>query len=263
MAERAPVDEVYIEDNQEALPDRPGVHSEAGGSSCPSWSVGRLRASHRWRVEVPDQDLVDKFLPKYVPFNVLDPKAPIMWNPVTPPSHAYELRYQIDRAMEDAKPVIKEVDDEYGELMGRKYGGLFDTYMMEDAEYALLALGTAVSTARLAVDILRERGEKAGLIKLRFMRPFPGEELMKLTGDLKALGVFDRSASFNRFGPVFTEVRNALFDVGFPITDHIGGIGGRDVVMDDFLNMYDIVARSARGEKMRTVTWHGLRGEMA
>jgi pyruvate/2-oxoacid:ferredoxin oxidoreductase alpha subunit len=133
---------------------------------------------------------------------------------------------------------------------------------MEDAETALITLGTATSTARVAVDELRAEGKKVGLIKLRFMRPFPHDELKRATKHLKALGVFDRSISANRFGPVFTEVRNSLYGSGIPITDHIAGIGGRDLKVATFKEMFEVLDRSASGKKVRECTWHGLRGEM-
>ncbi|HRU11324.1 MAG TPA: hypothetical protein P5189_02075, partial [Methanomassiliicoccales archaeon] len=79
---------------------------------------------------------------------------------------------------------------------------------------------------------------------------------------LRALGVFDRSISFNRFGPVFTEVRSALYGSGVPVTDHIAGIGGRDLKVSTFREMFALVERAAKGERVRPVTWHGLRGEM-
>ena len=128
------------------------------------------------------------------------------------------MRYQQDRAVQASKQVIREVDEEFAALTGRRYGGLFDTYRMEDAEFALFGAGTWVGIAREVVDQLRSEGKKAGLIKLRYMRPFPGEELRRATLNLKALGIFDRSVSFNGFGPVFTETRNALYGSG--IADH-------------------------------------------
>jgi pyruvate ferredoxin oxidoreductase alpha subunit len=151
------------------------------------------------------------------------------------------------------------VDEEYAKLTGRRYGGLFEAYRMEDAEYALVGAGTWVGIARDVVDELRAEGKRAGLIKLRYMRPFPGEELKAATKGLKALGTFDRSASFNGFGPVFTETRNALYGSGMPISDHIAGIGGRDITPETVREMYDLVERSAEGERIKDCTWHGLR----
>ena len=172
------------------------------------------------------------------------------------------MRYQQDRAVQAARTVIGEADEEYAALTGRRYGGLFESYRMEDAEFALAGLGTWAGIAREAVDQLRSEGKKAGLIKLRYMRPFPSQELRLATLNLKALGTFDRSAAFNGYGPVFTEVRNALYGSGIAVTDHIAGIGGRDITVNLVREMYDLVERSAQGKEVRECTWHGLRGEM-
>jgi pyruvate ferredoxin oxidoreductase alpha subunit len=193
--------------------------------------------------------------------NVLDPRDPTMMNPVTPPEFATEMRYQQDRAVQAARTVIAEADNEFAVLTGRRYGGLFEGYRMDDAEFALAGLGTWAGIAREVVDQMRSEGKKAGLIKLRYMRPFPGEELRQATLNLKALGTFDRSAAFNGYGAVFTEVRNALYGSGITVTDHVAGIGGRDITFGMVRDMYDIVERSAQGEKVRECTWHGLRGE--
>jgi len=125
----------------------------------------------------------------------------------------------------------------------------------------LITLGTATTTARAAVDELREQGKRIGLIKLRFMRPFPENELREATRHLKALGVFDRSIAMNRYGPVFTEVRGALHGSGIPITNHIAGLGGRDLTMEDMRSIFSIVEGSADVPPKKDVFWHGLRGE--
>jgi pyruvate/2-oxoacid:ferredoxin oxidoreductase alpha subunit len=257
--------QVYVEDNQEALDMTIQAFriAEDHRVMLPIMVCldGFILSHVVEGVDIPEQSLVDSFLPKFVPVNVLDPKDPFMINPVTPPEFATEMRYQQDRAVEGSKQVIAEVDEQYAALTGRRYGGLLEKYRMEDAEIALVGVGTWAGIAREAVDQLRAEGKKAGLIKLRFMRPFPGEELRRATAGLKGLGVFDRSAAFNGCGPVFTEIRNALYGSGVPVTDHVAGIGGRDITVEVVREMYDIVERSARGEKVRECTWHALRGE--
>ena len=214
------------------------------------------------RVEVPDQAAVDAFLPKFVPVNVLDPDDPVVMNPICPPEYATEMRYQLDRAIDSAKKVISEIGIDFAKRFGRSYGGLLDRYRMDDAEYALVAIGTAATTSRLVVDQLREEGKKAGLIRLRFMRPFPKEELREAVAGLKALGVFDRSVAFNSYGPVFTEVRNALYGSGLPITDHIAGLGGRDLTPEGLAKAYLVIEGSMEKAPERDVHWHDLRGDL-
>ena len=214
------------------------------------------------RVDVPDQAKVDAFLPKFVPVNILDPDDPVVMNPICPPEYATEERYQLDRAIDGAKNVIKEIDIDFAKHFGRSHGDLLDLYRMDGAEYALIAIGTAATTCRLVVDQLRAEGKKAGLIRIRFMRPFPKEELLAAVSDLKALGVFDRSVAFNSFGPVFTEVRNALYRRGLPITDHIAGLGGRDLTPEVLTKAYDVIEESMSRPAARDVYWHDLRGDM-
>jgi pyruvate ferredoxin oxidoreductase alpha subunit len=255
--------QVYVEDNQEALDMTIQAFriAEDHGVMLPVMVCldGFILSHVVEGVDIPEQEVVDRFLPRFAPLNTLDPQAPMMINPVTPPEYATEMRYQQDRAVEASKAVIAKADEEYATLTGRRYGGLFEPYRLEDAEYALVGAGTWVGIARDVVDQLRAEGKKAGLIKLRYMRPFPGEELRAATQHLRALGTFDRSAAFNGFGPVFTETRNALYGGGIPVTDHIAGIGGRDITPEMVREMYELVERRARGEAVKDCSWHGLR----
>jgi pyruvate ferredoxin oxidoreductase alpha subunit len=211
------------------------------------------------RVEIPGQEEADSFLPRFRPLNRLDTEDPRVINPIVPPEYAMEMRYQLDRAMDGSRAVVGEVDELFGRAFGRRYGGLLEPYLMEDAEYALLSLGTATTTARAVVDELRSQGSRAGLIKLRFMRPFPENELREAARGLRALGVFDRSIAMNGLGPVFTEVRGALGSTGIALSDHIGGLGGRDLTLQEMRDVYASIGSSAAGQA--TVRWHGLRGE--
>ncbi len=257
--------QVYVEDNQEAmdmvLQGYRIAEDERVMMPIMICLDGFVLSHTVERVEVPDQLEVDRFLPKFKPMNVLDPGDPRLINPLVPPDYAMEMRYQLDRAMDSSRAVIKEVDEDFARIFGRGYGGLFDTYEMEDAEFALLSLGTATTTARGVVDELRSQGKKAGLIKMRFMRPFPEKELLDATKNLKALGVFDRSVGFNSFGPVFTEVRGALCSLHHPITDHIGGLGGRDLTIEAMRDIYARIEESVSGRTERAVYWYGLRGQ--
>ena len=157
--------QVYVEDNQEALDMTVQAFriAEDHDVMLPIMVCldGFILSHTVERVEVPDQGTIDRFLPKFVPVNVLDTKEPSFINPVTPPEYATEMRYQLDRAVHRSRAVIKRADDEFAALTGRSYGGLFDTYMMDDAEYALASLGTATGVARTIVDELRAKGEKA------------------------------------------------------------------------------------------------------
>ena len=257
--------QVYVEDNQEALDMTIQAYriAEDRRVMLPIMVCldGFVLSHTVEKVDVPDQYDVDKFLPKFVPMNMLDVGEPKTINPIVPPDYAMEMRYQLDRVMDSSRKVIKEVDETFAEKFGRSYGGLFEPYRMKDADFALVSLGTATSTARAVVDELREKGKRAGLIKLRFMRPFPEKELLDAVSHIKALGVFDRSIGFNSYGPVFTEVRSALHALELPITDHIGGLGGRDLTTEEMRDIFAVIERSSKGKKVKAVNWYGLRGE--
>ncbi len=257
--------QVYVEDNQEALDMVLQGYRIAEDERVMMPIMicldGFVLSHTVEKVEVPDQAEVDGFLPKFKPMNVLDPSDPRLINPLVPPEYAMEMRYQLDRAMDGSRAVIKEIDESFGKAFGRHYGGLFETYQMDDAEFAMLSLGTATTTARGVVDELRSQGKGAGLIKMRFMRPFPEKELLEAVKDLKALGVFDRSVGFNSFGPLFTEVRGALSPLHLPITDHIAGLGGRDLTIEEMRDIFARIEENVGGRAGREVYWHGLRGE--
>jgi pyruvate ferredoxin oxidoreductase alpha subunit len=150
------------------------------------------------------------------------------------------------------------VTKEFASKFGRNYHGLIEQYRMDDAEYALISMGTVTGTAREVVDELRNQGIKAGLIKLRFIRPFPDEELRSIVenGNLKALGVYDRSVSYGVAGPVYIEVRNALYGFDLPLYNFLAGIGGRDVVINDVRKMYDAMIKG----KEKKIVWINTRG---
>lgn len=213
-------------------------------------------------VDIPTQEEVDSFLAPFKPDIILDPSRPAMIGTFMPAEYIMELRRQTVGAFECAKDVIKDVNDEFAKKFGRDYGGLVDTYMMDDAKIALITMGTVTSTSREVVDDLRKKGEKAGLIKLRFFRPFPCEILRKLVTNLDALGVFDRSISFHGGGPVYNEVRSALFGMTIPVINHLAGLGGRDVTKEQIFKMFDLTSQAAKGEKVQEVNWHNTRGEI-
>jgi pyruvate ferredoxin oxidoreductase alpha subunit len=214
------------------------------------------------KVVLPDQGEVDAFLPRFRPLNFLDAQNPKFINVAVTPAHSMEMRYQLDHLMRSVGPVVDEVDALFSEHFGRGYGGSIQSYRMEDAEHALITLGTATSTARVAVDELRKEGKKVGLVKLKYIRPFPHDQLRAALRGVSSLGVFDRSIAVNGFGPVFTEVRSSCYGMGIPITNHIAGIGGRDLTVATFRAMFDIVTRDGRARPDRECFWHGLRGEM-
>ena len=213
-------------------------------------------------VELSEPEEADKFVPKYVPpSHVLDTGAPKVVGPFVPPEYMMEVRWNMDNAMRQVPKVIEEVNVAFAKQFGRNHGGMIDPYMVDDAEVVLVTMGTASSTAHEVVDELRNAGKKVGLVKLRFWRPYPTEQMRKIAERVKAVGVFDRAVSYGVGGPSFIELRNAAYGLNLPIMDFIGGLGGRDVSGTDIRFMYERLLEAAEtGKARKEITWMGTRG---
>jgi pyruvate ferredoxin oxidoreductase alpha subunit len=157
--------------------------------------------------------------------------------------------------MENARKVILDIGKEYGKVSGRSYE-YFEEYKLDDAEIGVIVLGSTAGTAKVAVDLAREKGIKAGLLKLRVYRPFPGNEIIGAIKHLKALAVMDRSASFGLTGgPVFNEVRSAAYGAGIDtlLSGVIYGLGGRDTYPEQIADLLETVKGDADAGKVQDV----------
>jgi pyruvate ferredoxin oxidoreductase alpha subunit len=174
-----------------------------------------------------------------------------------------EIKRQQFEAMRNARRVIAEVSADFTARTGREYA-MFEAYRMDDAEFAVLLMSSSAGTGKVAADALRERGVKAGLVKLRVFRPFPAEELAHALAGLKALGIMDKSDSFSGCGgPLGAEVRAALYGKadGIRTVNYVYGLGGRDVRVEDFEEIFDELARAASGAETPDCRYCGVRGE--
>jgi pyruvate ferredoxin oxidoreductase alpha subunit len=142
--------------------------------------------------------------------------------------------------MKHAHDVILEVGSEFESAFGIKYD-VIERYMMDDAELAVVVIGSSAGTGKAAVNMLREQGVKAGLIKIRVFRPFPKKELYEALTGVKAVACMDKSEGMSGCGgPVFAETRSALYDSPERplMIDYVYGLGGRDVTIDTFREIY-------------------------
>lgn len=186
-------------------------------------------------VLIPEQEDVDTFLPPYVNPYVMNFENPRNLAFSTSPADNMEFKYQQHRAMIDAIAVINNVDTSFGQLFGRHYGGLVSNYRAEDADCILITLGSISGTARSVVDELRKDGVRAGLCRIRYMRPFPETEIAALARSQRAIGVLEKDISFGYEGTVATNVKSALSRTGvnMPILNFIAGLGGRSITRSD------------------------------
>ncbi len=250
--------QIYVENNQEAF-DMIIQAYRIGEDSRVLLPVmvcgeGYVLTHTSEAVEILSQEEVDDFLPAYDPPHAyLDTERPVAQGLIVPPEYHNEAKFQMHQAMMNAKDVIKEINEDFSNRFGRSYGGLIDTYQMEDAERALVVMGATTGTARTIVDDLRAEGEKVGLVKLRFFRPFPVEDIREALRNVKAVGVFDRSLSYGSFGQVYTEVRNAMYGERKPIINLIAGLGGRDIREVDIRFMFEKIKEIETIEAIETI----------
>ena len=245
--------QVYCESNQEALDTILMGYkiAESQDVMLPLMSMeDAFILSHTSEpVNIPDQNEVDEFLPKLDLKFRIDLKNPMGYGSYTPPDGPFmELKVDFMESMKKSKRVIQGVTKEFARMFDRDYSGLIEQYRMDDAKYALIASGTLASTGKYVVNKMREEGEKVGLIRLRFFRPFPDQEIMEAASNLDAVGVLDRSTSMAPYGSTAMEVRSALYgNSKIPVAGFIAGLGGRDVKIDDFVDMFSMIKNGRSG----------------
>lgn len=192
-------------------------------------------------IELEEDDKVKAFVGEYKPENyLLKEENPLAVGPYGVSGYYMEARVAQAEAMKNAKQVILDVAADFEKTFGRKYG-FFEEYKMEDAEIAMVIMGSSAGTAKAAVDELRANGVKAGLIKVRVFRPFPGEELAKALENCKAVAVLDKSEGFSaNGGPLFAETASACINLDKrpKMVDIVYGLGGRDFTVDQAKRVY-------------------------
>ena len=270
---------IYVENAQEAYDSiiQAFKIAEDTGISLPVMvGLDGFTLSHTLeRVDVLQDQAVQAFLGerkippvlthegKTVPYK-LDPENPMTMGPIALQNYYFEFKRQQDEAMRLALNKIQEVNSEYAALSGRSYGnGLIDQYKLDDAEIAVVCVGSTAGTLKVVIDGLRQEGIKAGLLRLRTFRPLPVEELQNALKNTKAIAVMDKSMSFGGHGgAVFHEVRHALYDVQMqpPIVNYIYGLGGRDTNPVVFRTIFDDLLRIVRtGRVEKQITYFGVR----
>ncbi|MCS7384238.1 MAG: pyruvate ferredoxin oxidoreductase [archaeon GB-1867-097] len=191
-------------------------------------------------VSIPNQSDVDGYLPppgsRRLPF-ILDPANPLTHGNLAYPRNFMEFRYEIERSMDNARRIIVEAGREYGKITGRYYDSLIEPYRCSDADAVLICMGSSAGDAKDAVDILRDEGYNIGAVKLRTIRPFPYEELRDICRNKRIIGVVDRDYSFGFGGIMHGEIKSALSDLHIPVQGFIAGLGGRDIRVEDFIQM--------------------------
>ena len=193
-------------------------------------------------IELVETEKVREFVGEYKPQHcLLNKDEPMAVGAYATPVYYMEAKRQQAQAMMDAKEVIKKVGAEFAAMTGRQYG-LIEKYMMDDAEMAIIIIGSSAGTAKQAIQELRAQGKKAGLIKIRSFRPFPAEAIAEALKDVKAFAAMDKDDSFNAHcGPIFAETAAALYAAGVSAPkgiNYIYGLGGRDVRVESIQHVF-------------------------
>lgn len=203
-------------------------------------------------IELIEDNKVKEFVGKYNPEHyLLNDKEKIAMGPLDVQSYLFEHKYQQANAMRAAKNVIDEVAKDFEKLTGRKYS-FFEEYKMEDAELVIVCMNSTAGTTKFVVDSLREKGVKAGLLKIRMFRPFPSEEIAKVLSKAKAVAILDKADPVNGAGgALFTDVTSAAYmnNINVPMVNYIYGIGGRDTTSYDIENVFSDLQEIANSGK--------------
>jgi len=207
-------------------------------------------------VNVPDQREIDKFLPKRKPKWKLDVKNPITFGNIILPAAYEKVRKDMQDSQEYAKKLIPEISKEWKKQFGRYHGDLLELYKCDGADYILLSMGAIGAESKVAINNLRKEGIKIGLARIRCFRPFPQEEILKLSKKSDLI-VIDRNISVGMEGAVFTEVKGSLYGKSdAKVYGFIAGLGGKDTTYEDIIKMCKKVVNG----KAKNLEWFGIEG---
>ena len=218
-------------------------------------------------IEILEDDEVTKLVGKYNnDVNLLDKENPVTVGPLDLPTHLFEHKRLQVEALVNSKKVFKEASEEYEKISGRKIN-MIDTYMVEDAETVIIAIGSTAETIEEVVDRRRKNGEKVGVIAIRMFRPFPSEEIISALKNVKNIAVMDKVMDYSlNGGPLYKEIISAIYDMkeknkdrdkekdkNIIVSNYIYGIGGRDIGVDDIEGIFDDILDKSNNEKIRYV----------
>ena len=261
---------LFSENNQEAYDNNLMAHRIAENKDVQLPIMicqdGFITSHSIENIELENDEDVKKFVGEYHPEHyLLNKKEPIAIGPLDLQAYLFEHKAQQGYAMKAAKQVILEVSKEFEKWTGRHYD-LFEEYKLDDAEIAIVCMNSTAGTTKAVVDRLRDQGVKAGLLKIRVYRPFPGEEVAKALSHLKAVAVLDKSDSLNAIGgALFEDVVSSMYveKQNVPVVNYIYGIGGRDTTEKEINSVYTDLAEIAKNGKVENpYRYLGLRSEM-
>ncbi len=260
---------LFSENNQEAYDNNLMAHRIAENENVQLPIMicqdGFITSHSIENIELEEDSEVKKFVGEYHPEHyLLNKQEPIAVGPLDLQAYLFEHKAQQGEAMKAAKQVILDVSKDFEKWTGRSYG-LFEKYKLDDAEIAIVCMNSTAGTTKAVVDKLREKGVKAGLLKIRVYRPFPGEEVAEVLSHLKAVAVLDKADSLNAIGgALFEDVTSSMYvaQKNIPTVNYVYGIGGRDTTEKDIESVYTDLAEIAKNGKVENpYRYLGLRRE--
>ena len=259
--------QIYAENNQEAYDNMVQAYriSEHKNVRLPIMICqdGFITSHAVENIELLEDEEVKNFVGEYEPENyLLNPDCPMAVGPYSITDYYMEAKRNQAEGMKHVSKVVLDLAKEFAALSGREYG-LFEEYCMEDAETAVVMIGSAAGTTKDAIDRLRAEGKKVGLIKIRLFRPFPADEIAEALSHVKAVAVMDRAEGYtNHGGPLGADVMAALFRArsqAFAV-NYIYGLGGRDVRVEDMEGVFETLDQIVKtGDAGETYRYLGIR----
>jgi pyruvate ferredoxin oxidoreductase alpha subunit len=225
-------------------------------------SDGFLTSHNLESLKVLNDKLAYQFVGEYkTTHSILNIKDPITINPLVLPDSFMEVKKTQSDAMREAKKIIPKVAEEYKKISGRNYGFTRE-YKLEDAEVALVVMGSTAETAQPIVDKLRKSGIKAGILALRVFRPFPADEISSALSNIKTVCVLDRADSYSGLGgPLFVEVSSALYRQNKRpnLLSRVFGLGGREISEEMIKAVFEELIQAKEGQKINQFGYIGLK----
>jgi pyruvate ferredoxin oxidoreductase alpha subunit len=193
-------------------------------------------------VDIPEQDKVDKFLPKYNPLYKLDPAEPISMGLLADPDYYMETRFAIQETMKESISYLSEISGEFNAVFGRDYKDLLvEEYQTKDADKVIVAMGSVCGTIKEVIDEQRAKGKKIGLLRIIAYRPFPYARVYEALKNVPKVAILDKAVSLGAYSPVAVEIKAAFYGKSKGpkvISSFVGGLGGRDITLESIREVF-------------------------
>ena len=246
--------QAYAQDNQEALDLALMAYAVAEDPEVRTPFMVNLDGfalTHTYEsVDIPSQEQADAFLPPYDGAgNRFDFANPVNIGYSAGPEFNRYFKHSAHKGMLSAADAVERAEVRFAEVFGRSYPGPIEAVDCDDADIVLITLGSIAGLARERVAQLRAQGVKAGLVRIRYMRPFPAQQIAAALANAAAVGVLEKDVSFGAEGTVMTNVCSALQQAGnaVPVVNFVGGLGGDDISQAQMRGMFEVLFQIAAG----------------